>query len=187
VGKAHGSESLLEHAFLGRAEFEKLESLQPQRIVEQVWQRFLAHKVSVVTELSIKGKYAPSRAGFRENRLNPPVNYDSVTGMTGADARILTRRERFSQFGACGYLLLLGALALAGPSGFLAWGENLSTLDQRQAQIARLTSERDELKNRVALLNPNHADADFAGELVRERLNVMRPDEVVYQLGKSGS
>jgi cell division protein FtsB len=142
--------------------------------------------VSTVTGSFVKGKYAPSRARFRENRLNPPVNCDSVRLMTAADARILTRRERLTQFGACGYLLLLGGLALAGPSGFLAWGENLSTLDQRHSQIAKLSAERDELKNRVALLNPNHADADFAGELVRERLNVMRPDEVVYQLGKSG-
>ena len=104
--------------------------------------------------------------------------------MSAADARILTRRERFSHLGACGYLVLLGGLALAGPSGFLAWGETLSALDQREAQISKLTAERDELKNRVALLNPNHADADFAGELVRERLNVMRPDEVVILLDK---
>jgi len=123
---------------------------------------------------------------FRENRLNPPVNYDSVGIMTGVDARILTRRERFTQFAACGYLLLLGGLALAGPSGFLAWGENLSTLDQRDTQIAKLTAERNELKTRAALLDPNHADVDFSGELVRERLNVMAPDEVVYQIGKSG-
>lgn len=104
--------------------------------------------------------------------------------MSTPDARILTRREKLSQLGALGFLLFLGGMALAGPSGLLAWGENLSQLDQRKAEIAKLTSERDELKNRVALLNPNHADRDFAGELVRERLNVMRPDEVVYELDK---
>lgn len=104
--------------------------------------------------------------------------------MSIADPRILTRRERLTQIGALSYLLLLGGLALAGPSGFLAWGENLSLLDQRQAQIHQLVGERDRLENRVALLNPNHADADFAGELVRERLNVMRPDEVVILLGR---
>jgi cell division protein FtsB len=106
--------------------------------------------------------------------------------MSIADPRILTRRQRLTQIGALGYLLLLGGLALAGPSGFLAWGENLSQLDQRQAQIAKLSAQRDELRNRVALLNPEHADVDFAGELVRKRLNVMPPDEVVYQFGKSG-
>lgn len=104
--------------------------------------------------------------------------------MITAEPRILTRRERLTRLGALSYLLLLGGLALAGPSGFLAWGENLSQLDQRQARIAKLSAERDELKNRVALLDPKRADPDFAGELVRERLNVMRPDEVVILLDK---
>jgi cell division protein FtsB len=104
--------------------------------------------------------------------------------MAIADARILTRGEKLSQLAALCFLLFLAGMALAGPSGILAWGENLSLLDQRKAEIARLTSERDELKNRVALLDPSHADPDFAGELVRERLNVLRPDEVMIQLGK---
>lgn len=101
--------------------------------------------------------------------------------MSNGEARILTRSEKFSQFAALGYLLLLGGMALAGPSGFLAWGENLSLLDQRKAQLAELKAQRDELKNRIALLDPRHADPDYAGELVRARLNVMRPDEVMYQ------
>ena len=104
--------------------------------------------------------------------------------MTIGNARILTRGEQLSQLGALGVLLFLGGMALAGPSGILAWGENLSLLDQRKAEIAQLTVQRDELKNRVALLDPHHADPDFAGELVRERLNVLRPDEVMILLGK---
>ena len=119
---------------------------------------------------------------FGENRLNRRVNYDSVPRMTGGDARILTRGEKISQFAALAFLLLLGGMALAGPSGILAWSENLSQLDQRQAEIARLTAQRDVLKHRVALLNPKHADRDLAGELVRSRLNVLRPDEVVILL-----
>ena len=39
-------------------------------------------------------------------------------------------------------LLVLGGLAIAGPSGLLAWGENLRLLDQRQAQIAQLSHQR---------------------------------------------
>ena len=64
-------------------------------------------------------------------------------------------REKFSQFGALGYLLLLGGLALAGPYGILSWGESKRALEDRQHQIATLAQQRDELKNRVALLNPN--------------------------------
>jgi cell division protein FtsB len=94
----------------------------------------------------------------------------------------LLDREKVRQFGALGYLLLLGGLALAGPYGFVAWGENLSLLDKRQAQIEQLERERADLKNRVALLNPQHVDPDMAGELIRKDLNVIHSDEYVYQL-----
>jgi len=102
--------------------------------------------------------------------------------MVGRDPNLLNRREKRVQMAALGWLLLLGAMALAGPSGVLAWGENLSLLDKREGQIAALKSERDELRNRVALLDPSHVDADLAGELVRRNLNVVHPDEVVITL-----
>jgi cell division protein FtsB len=91
-------------------------------------------------------------------------------------------RDNIRQFLALGYLLVLGGLALAGPYGFIAWGENLSLLDKRQGQIAALQKERVDLKNRVALLDPNHVDPDMASELVRSDLNVVHPDEYIYDL-----
>lgn len=94
----------------------------------------------------------------------------------------LRDRDKLKQFGALTYLLVLGGLALAGPYGFVAWGENLSLLDKREAQIKQLEAERADLKNRVALLDPNHVDPDMAGELIRGDLNVVHPDEYIYQL-----
>jgi cell division protein FtsB len=94
----------------------------------------------------------------------------------------LRDRDKLKQLGALTYLLVLGGLALAGPYGFVAWGENLSLLDKREAQIKRLEAERADLKNRVALLDPNHVDPDMAGELIRGDLNVVHPDEYIYQL-----
>lgn len=76
-------------------------------------------------------------------------------------------------------LLGLGALAVAGPSGVLAWTENARLLDQRQQEIVRLTAQRDRLRNRVNLLDPRHADPDLVGELLRKDLNVAHPDEMV--------
>ncbi len=93
-------------------------------------------------------------------------------------------RDKISQFGALAVLLVLGGLALAGPYGVLSWGENLARLDQREARIATLQAERNELKNRVALLDPNHADPDLVTELLRENLNVAHPDEYVLELDK---
>lgn len=91
-------------------------------------------------------------------------------------------REKFSQFGALGYLLVLAGLALAGPYGVLAWGESKTALEQRQHQIAALVQERNALKNHVEQLNPNNADPDLASELIRRNLNVARPDEYVLDL-----
>lgn len=102
--------------------------------------------------------------------------------MTGSEATILTKREKFAQVGALAALLLLGGMALAGPSGALAWGENVSLLEQRRQTIASLEEQRDELRNRVKLLDPSKVDADLAGELVRRNLNVVHEDEVVITL-----
>lgn len=55
-------------------------------------------------------------------------------------------------------------------------------LEQRHAQLAQLEQDRDKLKNRVALLNPEHADPDLVGELLRSNLNVAHPDEIVIKL-----
>lgn len=71
---------------------------------------------------------------------------------------------------------------MAGPSGLLAWSENLRVLDQRQKEVEQLTTHRDDLRNRVALLDPRNADPDLAGELLRSNLNVVHPDEMVMML-----
>lgn len=91
-------------------------------------------------------------------------------------------RESVSQLFALGCLLVMGGLVLAGPSGLLAWSENLRLLEQRQKEVEQLTAQRDDLRNRVALLDPRHADPDLAGELLRSNLNVVHPDEMVMLL-----
>ncbi len=79
-------------------------------------------------------------------------------------------------------LLVLSGWAIMGPSGLVAWGENHQLLMERQQQLARLSAQRDELKNRVGLLDPAHADPDLSGELLRSNLNVIHPDEMVLQI-----
>lgn len=105
--------------------------------------------------------------------------------MTHEGHRIQSPRDRLTQGVALAVLLLLGGMAIVGPSGLLAWGDNLRLLDQRRAQIAELTHERNELKLQVNALNPNKADPDFVGELIRKDLNVVHPDEVVIILNPS--
>ena len=79
-------------------------------------------------------------------------------------------------------LLVLAAMALFGPSGLLSWSENRRLLDQRQQEVMALVGERNELRNRVALLDPRNTDTDLAGELLRKDLNVIHPDEMVMLL-----
>jgi cell division protein FtsB len=92
------------------------------------------------------------------------------------------RKAKATQHAALAALLVMGGLAIAGPSGLLAWSENLRLLDQRQAQLTKIEAERKALENRVALLDPDHADPDMVGELLRSQLNVVHPNEVVIKL-----
>lgn len=79
-------------------------------------------------------------------------------------------------------LLAIAGYAVLGPTGILAWGEYQRTLDDRSAQLTSLKSERDSLMNRVNLLDPEGADPDLTGELIRRELNVAHPDEVIIPL-----
>lgn len=88
-------------------------------------------------------------------------------------------KESLTQAIALICLLFMGGMVLAGPSGLLAWSENNRLLTEREKELKQLQVERDELRNRVALLDPNHVDPDMAGELLRSNLNVVHPDEVL--------
>ena len=91
-------------------------------------------------------------------------------------------KQSLSQGLALVCLLVLAGLALVSPSGLLSWSENNRLLDQRMQEIKILSAQRDELRNRVALLNPRDTDPDLAGELLRKDLNVVHPDEVMLLL-----
>ena len=91
-------------------------------------------------------------------------------------------REKLARFGALGVLLVLAGLALAGPYGLLAWGENIALLEQREERIGTLKADRAELRNLVTQLDPDHVDPDLATELVRRNLNVAHEDEYVLEL-----
>jgi cell division protein FtsB len=88
-------------------------------------------------------------------------------------------REGFTQTIALFCLLIMAATVLVGPSGLLAWSENNRLLAERQKELKVLAAQRDELRNRVKLLDPRGVDPDMAGELLRSNLNVVHPDEVL--------
>jgi cell division protein FtsB len=75
-----------------------------------------------------------------------------------------------------------GGYALLGPNGALAWGDYSRQLKQRQAELVRVETARNDLAKRVALLDPKHANRDLAEELVRRDLGLIQPGEVVIRL-----
>lgn len=117
-----------------------------------------------------------------EIRLKRGINCDSIVAMKKLRPDPKLPRENLAHGIALTFLLAMGGFAVAGPSGLLAWSENLRQLEMRQAEIKQLEQQRDELRNRVALLNPRHADPDLTGELLRSNLNVAHPDEMVMLL-----
>ena len=91
-------------------------------------------------------------------------------------------KDQLKQAIALGILLLITGFAIGGPTGLLTWNDQAKLLEQREEQIIELTRERDELLNRVELLDTDSADPDLVGELLRENLNVVHTDEVVITL-----
>lgn len=79
-------------------------------------------------------------------------------------------------------ILYFGVHALAGPAGYLALDDirrERAELDERQALLA---ARKVALSRDIALLDPKGADPDFADELVRRHLGVIRPDEIIVPL-----
>ena len=72
--------------------------------------------------------------------------------------------------------------AVAGPNGLLAWGGYHRDLQARKIELARLEAEKAQLRHRSVLLNPKSADPDLAEEMVRDKLGLVRPDEVIVPL-----
>ena len=79
---------------------------------------------------------------------------------------------------------VFGLFAVTGPTGILAYGDYKQQLVKREGLYAKLDHDRLVMRNRVALLDPRHADPDMVDELVRRNLNVVRPDEVIVPLDK---
>ena len=79
-------------------------------------------------------------------------------------------------------MAFFGAWAVLGPNGLLAYGDYKQQLVQRQQAYEALDKRRAVLRNRVALLDPDHANPDMVDEMVRKELNVTHPDEVIVPL-----
>ena len=81
--------------------------------------------------------------------------------------------------GATLVIAFFGAYAVLGPNGVFAYGDYHHQLGRREQEFAALDHQRAVMRNRVALLDPDHATPDMVDEMTRKELNVLHPDEVV--------
>ena len=72
--------------------------------------------------------------------------------------------------------------AVVGDNGVLSWGDYRRMKSERGAELAQLEAEKARLAHRAHLLDPRNADPDYAEELVRRDLGLVRPDEVIIEL-----
>ncbi len=79
-------------------------------------------------------------------------------------------------------MAFFGAYAILGRNGLLAYGDYKQQVVRREHAYAVIDAQRRVLKNRVALLDPDHANPDMVDEMTRKELNVVHPDEVIVPL-----
>ncbi len=80
--------------------------------------------------------------------------------------------------------VFFGGYAIFGPNGALAYGDIERQLLVKQRELAMLDKSRTELKNRVSLLDPRHADPDMVEELAVKNLGVVHKNDVIVPLTK---
>ena len=104
--------------------------------------------------------------------------------MARAKSSSFRKTMRRAALPALGFTILafFGAYAVLGPNGILAYGDYKRQLAKREKQYAALDQRRAVLRNRVALLDPDHANPDMVDEMVRKELNVAHPNEVIVPL-----
>lgn len=72
--------------------------------------------------------------------------------------------------------------AISGNTGLLAWQGYKSERLAAERQAAEVHNDKLALIHEVKLLDPAHVDPDYADELVRRNLGVVRPDEIIVPL-----
>jgi cell division protein FtsB len=82
-------------------------------------------------------------------------------------------------------ILYFGVHALFGSSGYFALDDIRRSKAQLEAEQAALAQRKVALGRDIDLLDPRGADPDFADELVRRHLGVIRPDELIVPLDKA--
>ncbi len=77
-----------------------------------------------------------------------------------------------------------GYYAVWGERGYLAFTDTQTKLTVAQAQLDRLTDQRDRLQHRIVLLKPGAPDPDLVEELARTQLMDGAPGQLAVPRDK---
>ncbi len=69
-----------------------------------------------------------------------------------------------------------------GERGILAWQQLERQIEDAQAELGQIRSQRQILEHRVSLLHHDSLDADLLDEVVRRNLGYGRRDEIVIHI-----
>ena len=75
-----------------------------------------------------------------------------------------------------------GYHAVQGDRGLIAWWNLRFEIEKTNEELARVTTEKQALENRVALLRPQNLDRDMLEERARLMLGVVRSDDLVIPM-----
>jgi cell division protein FtsB len=105
-------------------------------------------------------------------------------------AAMITRQRKRTPFRrlwmplvTAGFLGYFGFHAFNGSFGIWAMDRLERDAKRLSAELGRLQHERESLEHRVAAIRPGSLDADAVDIAARTQLNLIRPDEVVLDLG----
>ncbi|MFO1127612.1 MAG: septum formation initiator family protein [Rhodospirillales bacterium] len=87
----------------------------------------------------------------------------------------------FPAFGICAVAYFAYHL-VHGDRGLIAWHALQQQVEARRLEAAAVRQEREDLEQRVRLLNPNSVDRDMLDEWARRLLNYGLPNERVIPL-----
>ena len=95
--------------------------------------------------------------------------------------KLIRQRLRYiwGPFIGFGLVVYFAYHTIEGDRGVLAYLRLKSQLDEAELQLAKVTSDRQELEHRVLLLRPDHLDPDMLEERARIMLNMGRDGETV--------
>lgn len=109
-------------------------------------------------------------------RTQPPENIMIWHYLTHWRQRMRPLLGPLLAFSVMGYFIYH---AIQGDHGFLAWIKVAENLQVAERELETLTTLHNTLEHRVRLMRPESLDPDMLEEVVKLKLNLLQPEDVI--------